>query len=780
MKPVFVLLASASLAVAAMPDADIEQLDFGELLATDVEVYSASKKRQPVAEAPSIISVVTRDQILHHGYRSVAEALASVPGLYISTDHVFHDIGVRGVSGEVRGRSRLLKVMINGRPTSMGHDSTNLIGPELVPIHAVERIEVIRGPESALYGANAYLGVVNVITRKGGQIDGGEIGTTGHLADPAPGPGFDAWAVAGWKLGPLDLMAAAEHTRADRGGLELPCTTFPEADDPCAAQRTFSKDPSIYDHASFDDVQTTTSLIATAEVALDFLSTAAKDGELGHLSLQGGFRSLDSTGSFSDWGMLNHAHIDGEELEGSGNRIAVAAADASLRYRVSLLEGRLELELGGGIAGGGPAEDERLLDERGFEGTAAEYEAELEAGRFEERQDTGFGTHDADAEIRLGLLRDAWRIGERSVLGDVDLLLGIGIERASVDLVRDGAAQPKRIRRAELTSHGGHAQLTATWLGGRVGTIGGVRHDRHNGQRLDEAEIGQLTETERYRLCEGAPCYSHTSYRAGITARLVEDLPWGERPFLDSLYLKVLWGTAFKAPAPVFLYDHGFLGPRPVNPNPVLRPQTVSSFEAMLGARLLEERVELSVTWFRNQVNDRAAFTTAGQGVVAHNDSSVESVGVEAELRARVAFFEIYANAMFQDSEKSFDDDRGQIRDTFGFPEITAHLGLTTAIAPAWLVVTTDLQYVGARVGSFLNRGGDREGNHYELEPYLLLHLSLTTRGLELLGERESRFGLGARNVLNTQYALPGFQPYYRTDLPGEPRSVYLTIEQSF
>ena len=74
-------------------------LDLDALLSLDLTVTSATKFEQTVSEAPAIISVITAKQIQERGYQSVAEALQSVPGLYVNTDWVSPDVGVRGVSG---------------------------------------------------------------------------------------------------------------------------------------------------------------------------------------------------------------------------------------------------------------------------------------------------------------------------------------------------------------------------------------------------------------------------------------------------------------------------------------------------------------------------------------------------------------------------------------------------------------------------------------------------------------------------------------------------------
>ena len=142
---------------------DLFNMSFDDLM--DIKVVSASKKEQQISEAPAIMTVITALQIKERGYESLAEALRSVPGLSIWDDNLISSINIRGFNS-VRGWSRTIKIMINGQPVSFRTGSVNLIDEELIPIRAIKRIEIIRGPGSSLYGANAYLGAINIITKE--------------------------------------------------------------------------------------------------------------------------------------------------------------------------------------------------------------------------------------------------------------------------------------------------------------------------------------------------------------------------------------------------------------------------------------------------------------------------------------------------------------------------------------------------------------------------------------------------------------------------------------
>ena len=157
-------------------------MDMDSLLEMDITgfmnipVITATGIAQTAKKAPAIISVITSKDIALWQYQSVGESLQRIPGFYCINDSVSYNCGIRGVNGGVRAYSRIMKVMINSQPVSFRSDSANFLGPEFIPMNIIDRIEVVRGPASALYGANAYLGVVNVITK---QMD--KAGTKGNL-----------------------------------------------------------------------------------------------------------------------------------------------------------------------------------------------------------------------------------------------------------------------------------------------------------------------------------------------------------------------------------------------------------------------------------------------------------------------------------------------------------------------------------------------------------------------------------------------------------------------
>lgn len=152
---------------------DLFELSLDDLM--NIEIESAVKQKQNITEAPSVITVITSKQIKERGYLSVAEALNSTAGVDVITDYFQPNMGIRGINGGMRSWSRLTKVMIDGQSISFRSSSDNYLDASLIPIEAIERIEIIRGPNSAIFGKNAFLGVINIITKNALNEDNNSI-----------------------------------------------------------------------------------------------------------------------------------------------------------------------------------------------------------------------------------------------------------------------------------------------------------------------------------------------------------------------------------------------------------------------------------------------------------------------------------------------------------------------------------------------------------------------------------------------------------------------------
>jgi outer membrane receptor for ferrienterochelin and colicins len=151
---------------------DLSQASLEEL--GDIQVYSASKHLQSVSEAPSSVTIITADEIQKYGYRTLADILRSVRGFYVTDDRNYSFIGVRGF-GRLGDWNSCVLLLVDGHRINNNVLGQAMLGNEFpIDVDLIERVEIVRGPSSSLYGTEAFFAVINVITRKAPQMKGWE------------------------------------------------------------------------------------------------------------------------------------------------------------------------------------------------------------------------------------------------------------------------------------------------------------------------------------------------------------------------------------------------------------------------------------------------------------------------------------------------------------------------------------------------------------------------------------------------------------------------------
>lgn len=128
-------------------------------------VVTASGFEQQVRDAPASISVITREDLDTRFYRDLTDAMLEVPGVVVTGGADRRDISLRGMG------SQYTLILVDGKRQSSRETRTNSDGPGVEgawtpPLAAIDRIEIVRGPMSSLYGSDAIGGVINIITRK--------------------------------------------------------------------------------------------------------------------------------------------------------------------------------------------------------------------------------------------------------------------------------------------------------------------------------------------------------------------------------------------------------------------------------------------------------------------------------------------------------------------------------------------------------------------------------------------------------------------------------------
>ena len=170
-------------AVPQAPDSSAS-LALDSLLNTPIS--TAAKYAQGIRQVAGSVTIVTAEDIRRFGYRNLRDVLNSMAGVYITNPRSYESVGIRGFGRLADYNTRML-LLIDGHAVYESMWGQAMLGDELaLNLAAVERIELIRGPASALYGTGAMFGIINVIPRRGADVAGvqvdGELGSLGRRA----------------------------------------------------------------------------------------------------------------------------------------------------------------------------------------------------------------------------------------------------------------------------------------------------------------------------------------------------------------------------------------------------------------------------------------------------------------------------------------------------------------------------------------------------------------------------------------------------------------------
>jgi outer membrane receptor for ferrienterochelin and colicins len=724
-----VIVATAALALAgsawAAPSGDpgsdksgrfddplIEQLDLQTLLNTPIDVWTPSKAPQKSYEAPAIVTTVTREQIAVWGHRSLGELLGHLLGFYVVDDHASTNVVVRGTSGGLYSDSSVIKVLIDGHPVAFSPTGGVGLGPELIPLSAIERIEIIRGPASSLYGADAFLGLVNIQTRAPdsapralAQLTIGEVGD--QLAT-------DVDAQIAGRAGWVEALLAVRQNHQDLSGLGLPDSS------PAPNIPGFNR-----------GVRAASGLDQSATSALATVTARPRPGRT--IGLFGYHSALDRGSEFGSLFQLAHG-LDGRGVL-SENRVSHWQARGGLTWS-EVITPRLQLSLRAAYFHGRTRDDNRI---------------EVGSDFYYVRRRLGFRGGDLDVHVEwTPASRLVLAAGSGALVDDERLPARIAVAKQPIGDVGPGEIIPATSAyqgRKTFLNLGAYLQATwqpfdddgsASWRAWGLGITGGLRYDHHN------IYGGQL------------------SRRLGLVGSP-----------RSNLHVKLLHGSAFQAPSPFLLYAIPAATGDVVG-NPQLRPQYVNTFEfqieyaptAVLG---------LSTALAYNRLDDKTEFIQQGINLVARNLARTTTVSWEnkAELKYRDW---LNGHLSFEVQRTRVDGgQQGYAADLIGnegslYPRMMIHAGAAAQLGPLPARLAVLASYIGTRRASGTNillNAGD-----YHLPPYVLLEANLGSRTWHVLGSDLS-FALSGKNLLDASGPMPGLSG---VDYPLVPRRFFLQL----
>jgi len=162
----FVVMPAVAFSEPQISDPDLDGL---AIYGDEDFISIATGISQPIAKAPAVASVITALDIKRLGATDIDQVLETVPGLHIARSTIYNPLyNFRGIHSDFNPQVLML---INGVPLSnLFHGDRNLVWGGM-PVESISRIEVIRGPGSALYGADAFAGVINIVTKGYGELE---------------------------------------------------------------------------------------------------------------------------------------------------------------------------------------------------------------------------------------------------------------------------------------------------------------------------------------------------------------------------------------------------------------------------------------------------------------------------------------------------------------------------------------------------------------------------------------------------------------------------------
>jgi outer membrane receptor for ferrienterochelin and colicins len=429
---------SARAAAGEPADAEpVDDLDLVKLL--NVEVSTATKTAESLDEAPAVITVVTQSDIRRWGYQTVAEVLTHTVGFYLIDDHIQPNAGVRGMTGGLGAESGVIKVMIDGRSVAYRTTSGNWLGVELIPLESVAQIEIVRGPASALYGADAFLGVVNIITVRPEDLRP----VRGRLAlvstEGKPGARFDV--AGGGRLGNFHFLLGAAGEATDRSGLTLPAQS---------------------------PAPTLPSYVGQRRTALDLSRRALglqsrigwSNDRIGHVVVSAYGSAFRRGGDFAHWAQLTSG------TDAGGNRAGTVVSLGQLRLNVDGLlhvARALDVAIAATYFRGQVLPPDRI---------------EIASDLFYVERNDSYDGVDASVEARwIPTSRFNLIIGSEAVLDHEHLLPPRRVNRATGEIVADGDATAAESR---LVNVGSYVSMNLKLLDPWLKVTGGARYDHHN------------------------------------------------------------------------------------------------------------------------------------------------------------------------------------------------------------------------------------------------------------------------------------------------------------
>jgi iron complex outermembrane receptor protein len=574
----------------------------------------------------------------------------------------------------------------------------------LIPLESIRQIEIIRGPASALYGADAFLGVINIITESPDDARPVRARLLAGFTGSNLSEQLDV--VASARSGKLDFLVGAIGEQGSRTGLTLP----PESPGPNI--------PSYVGGRRVANNLDRTSLGLQLRIGYRVPE--------GHVVTSAYVSGFSRGGDFAPWAQLTNG------TDAAGRRVGTVISQGQLRLNVDSL---YHVTPTADIALQGTYSEGRILPADRIE---------LGSDIWYARRRNWYNGVDSTLEARIFPNKRVNLIAGVEAVYDYEALLTPErVNRATDQVVGFSSAGDRRLSFSNFGAFvSSNIRIVDPWLK----LTGGVRYDDHS------AYGSQLTG------------------RVGVVSSVSK-----------GIVMKLLYGSAFKAPSPYLLYATP-LGPGDVQGNPGLKPQKIHTVEYQVSYKpgaFFSATSGVSYNWLL----DAATFSPQGINLVAQNAASQNTFTWETRVDLKhYDDYATYASWEYVYSTRNLGDIgyAAQLVGNAGivYPPYIGRLGASVGVpSPPSVPLTAGAEgmFVGPRRAadaSVLANDGP-----FSLQPYVTLNLFVTTRDLYLIPGHETVIALRAYNVLGTAGPDPGFSGF---EYPLPPREVFVELRHTY
>ena len=618
-----------------------------EPIRLDTILVTATKTDKKVEDAPGNVTVINREELTKQNIQTVDDALNTLPGLFVKRSKGLMDatpsMSMRGFQGD-----QYTLILLDGQPLNDAY--TGGVEWGTLPVSNIERIEVVRGGGSALYGGNAMGGVINIITRDPDKLELEASG--GYGSNNTKRYRFNV----GNRFGDrLSLRLGYEKESTD-GYVTTP-----------VLRSTSSGDGNV----SGGYAMKTASGNTTKWVVGD------KGDNGGERSSIDGKASLD----FSDTGTLSFTAVSAkhEYYYGAPNTYMGTFGDTTT-YAVAGTDQRARFQPNDFISYTGIGENETdtyTLSCKEFVGPV-ELQAQVGTVQSDDRYTLETGSGLADYDTSTGSLKvtenECWftELSGTLPLGDAHLLtLGSSYRTDSSDT--DDYSVPF------FRSFSGRGESTF-YSGGNSKTWGLFAQDEW--QVVEPLSIYMGIRYDTWKVYDGASGIpgSETEYDSNTESAISPKIAAVWKPLANTT-CKASIGHAFRAPTLYELYRSWQSGSTTYQSEPDLEPETAWTYELGVDQYFFDKKTRVSLTGYRNDIEDLIYYRVEGSTKTRDNAGTARTYGLEFEASQKVTdWLSVWGNISYTDAQITDNptDPDTENKQIDGIPKVAWNVGLDT------------------------------------------------------------------------------------------------------